>query len=94
MPERISLTTPIAPPTRATYTLKRLSLEPLDERVYIELVGNDGKTLEHTYTGTEATVLMVVLNKANLSTNSLHKRLFTKLIADGVLAGAISGSPD
>jgi hypothetical protein len=55
----------------------------------------DGKTVSHTYSGTDATSLMVALNKVNLSTKSLHRRIIERLQADGVLGtGTISGTPD
>ncbi len=41
-----------------------------------------------------ATTLMRVLNKANLFTKSLHKRIMEKAVADGKLTGTISGPPD
>ena len=44
--------------------------------------------------GTVATTLMIALNKADLSTKSLHKRIMEKAVADGKLAGTISGTPD
>jgi hypothetical protein len=59
--------------------------------------GFRGDNNEYTsigYEGTEATNLMVALNKANLSTKSLHRRIMEKAIADGKLSGTISGVPD
>jgi hypothetical protein len=53
-----------------------------------------GKVLTFTYSGTEARNMMIVLNKANLSSNSLHKRILDKLITDGKIAGSVSGAPD
>lgn len=94
MPELLTLTTPVPTPTRTGYSVRRLDLDWAAPRVYVELAGNDGRILSHVYTGVEATGLMVTLNKANLTANSLQKRIFTKLIADGVLAGAVTGSPD
>lgn len=47
------------------------------------------------YSGDEATQLMIQLNKINLSTQSLHQRVMTRLLADGKLpAGTASGVPD
>jgi len=53
-----------------------------------------GRVQTFTYTGTEARNMMITLNKANLSTNSLHKRVLDKLIADGKIAGTVTGTPD
>ena len=94
MAEQITLTTPVPAPTRTGYHVKRLDLDWDDARIYVELRGNDGQILAHSYEGAEATSLMVTLNKANLTANTLQKRIFTKLIADGVLVGSITGSPD
>lgn len=47
------------------------------------------------YTGDVATTLMTQLNKLNLSTQSLHQRVMTRLVADGKIpGGAASGTPD
>jgi hypothetical protein len=47
------------------------------------------------YTGDLARSFMITLNKANLSTQSLHQRVITKLLADGKIpAGTSSGAPD
>jgi hypothetical protein len=60
-------------------------------------VGFRGENGEYTsvgWGGAEATTLMVALNKANLSSNSLHKRIMNQAITDGKLAGTITGTPD
>ena len=47
------------------------------------------------YSGAQATALMIALNKANLSTNSLNQRVIAQLLADGKLpTGTPSGAPD
>ncbi len=56
-----------------------------------------GTGIESTfqYDGATATSLMVALNKANLSTSSLHKRVLQQLVADGKLTvGTVTGTPD
>jgi len=54
-----------------------------------------GRAIECRYEGAEADALLITLNKANLSTLSLEKRVTQKCQADGKLgAGAITGSPD
>lgn len=54
-----------------------------------------GRTIEVRYEGAEAEALLVVLNKANLSTLSLEKRVTQKCQSDGKLgAGGITGNPD
>lgn len=64
-------------------------------RIHARFVGNAGHRYNAQWDGATATSLMVALNKANLTTNSLHKRLINQALTDGKLpAGSISGSPD
>ncbi len=56
--------------------------------------GDNGEYTSVGWDGATATTLMVALNKANLSTKSLHKRIMEKAVADGKLSGTISGAPD
>jgi len=52
-----------------------------------------GRVLVCRYDGAEADALIVALNKANLSTTSLEKRVLQRCQADGKLgAGTITGS--
>jgi hypothetical protein len=92
MAELITLTTPV--PALATYTVVELHLNWPAESLSIGLRGSNGEMTFHSYSGAEATALMRALNKANLSTSSLQKRAIQQLVADGKLAGTISGSPD
>jgi hypothetical protein len=63
--------------------------------VLVVLRDEHGVRQQITYTGTEATDLIVFLNKANLSTKSLHKRILEKLEADHKIPpGTIIGAPD
>lgn len=66
--------------------------------VYREIDGSGfvagGKSLECRYFGSEAEVLIIALNKANLSTISLEKRLIQRCQTDNKLgAGTIAGTP-
>ena len=56
--------------------------------------GDNGEYTSVGWDGADATTLMIALNKANLSTKSLHKRIMEKAVADGKLNGTISGVPD
>ena len=51
--------------------------------------------IRKVYQGSEASALINALNTANLSTNSLRKRILTKLAADGVIPSgeSIRGTP-
>lgn len=93
--ERIDLTTPV---TVNQCTLARLDLQWRDSIIYIELDSNaviDGQPQKktHTYTGQTARDLMIVLNKADLTVQSLQRRVMNRLIADKVITGTVSGVP-
>ncbi len=95
MPEILTLTTPIVPPTRTAYSFIRLILD-LDAQVIQATVrGSDGVDVRGEWTGTLAVSMMTALNTANLSAGtSLVKLVFQQLIAAGKLpAGSVSGSP-
>ena len=85
--------TPVRPPAKTHYRIVRLTLDWEAACIDIVLKDNTGGTQTHTYSGAEATTLMRGLNTANLTANSLHKRTLTRLIADGKLAGTVSGTP-
>jgi len=95
--EKIALTTPITPQSLTTseYVVRSLTLGWDDERITIVLRDNHGRISHHSYDGAPAVALMRALNKANLSTNSLHRRILTQLAADGkVPSGSVTGAPD
>lgn len=95
MAEQVDLTFPVLPKGGTNFwRVDVLRLFRIAQRVDIVLMGENGETLSHTYTGAEATSLMISLNKANLSIKSLHRRIMEKLIADGILQGSISGIVD
>ena len=92
--EKLNLTTPIPASTLTDYQVMRLDLNWAGQVLHVDIISNTGKHLGHEYRGATAVNLMVALNKANLSVKSLHKRVLEQLVADGILAGSISGSPD
>lgn len=97
MAERIDLQTPYQPdPRQATsFTVWRLDLNWRDAVVGIYLKDDStGVIRTFSYTGQEATNLMVALNKMNLTIKSLHRRVIEKLINDELLSGTIEGTPD
>lgn len=95
MSEKIDLTTPITVPTITSYQITRLTLDIEGAGVIVNLKSNTGERTQCSYNGLEATILMVAMNKMNFTTsNSMQKKVLQKLIADGKLAGTISGSPD
>jgi hypothetical protein len=107
VPIRIALTTPISGPSTPDLEVCHLELHrginyvgpvrQLDKTasyIKIQLVGQNGVGTPFFYTGTEADDLIVGLNKAALNIKDMHTRIMEKLIADGRLAGTITGSPD
>lgn len=93
MSEQLDLTVPVQPPSTLTYRVTVLHLDWPNGVINVTLVDNNGVARTVTYTNAEATTLMGILNTANLSVKSLHKRILEKLVADGKLTGTISGTP-
>jgi hypothetical protein len=88
-------TTPTTHPQTSSWRVDALVLHWADQYLRIIVRSDDGRVIDHAYSGAQATTLMIALNKANLTTNSLHKRALNQLVADGILpAGAIAGAPD
>ena len=92
--EQCDLTIPITPTTLANYQVTRLLLDWYGQFIEITLRGSNGEVKTHTYSGSIALTLIRQLNTANFSTISLHKRIMNRLVTDGVITGAVSGSPD
>lgn len=99
MPESVTFTTPyskVAPATTATLVQLDMSMEL--GRIYAVLKGDSGERFEGTWSdaaGENATTLMRALNKANLSTKSLQRRVIEQGVADGKWpALTINGVPD
>lgn len=94
--EQIDLTSPfVVNPTSTTFfRVDFLAFDRPGAKIYITVSNGSGVSQNFNYTGSIATNMMNVLNKANLSTNSLHKRVLNQLISDGKLSGTVSGNPD
>lgn len=96
--EKIDLTTPEQYPlptkTVAAWQVTELHLQWRGAHIGIVLEGPEGERREIHYNGQIATSLMVALNKANLATKSLHKRILEYLVTDGKMAGTITGAVD
>lgn len=96
--EQHALTTPVTGPTKTTYTIRFILLDWEGKRVEISVVDNTGKVSNKRYDDTTTPTgqsLMVTLNKADLSANSLHRRALNRLATDGVIeVGTVTGTPD
>lgn len=91
--EQVNLTTPVTRPSTTLYRVTYVAFDFANSRISIELTDDVGNKLGATYEGATATTLMLALNKTDLSVQSLQRRILARLIADGKLAGTISGSP-
>ena len=96
MAERLDLTTPEGAVAACTnLSVTSLHLDWSGARITAKFQGDNGKSYGAFWEGTVATTLMLALNKANLTSNSLHKRVINQALTDGKLpAGTISGIPD
>jgi hypothetical protein len=98
MAEQLNLVTPDqATPGTPDYRVVLLTLAfegPEGSYIVIGLQGSTGTRRTFTYEGATARALILALNTVNLSVKSLQRRVLERLIADGKLAGAISGTPD
>lgn len=97
MAEKLSLTTPVTPAIPATndYTVRSLFLGWDEQRIVVIVRDNNGTTTTATWDGAPAVALMLAINKANLTNNSLHKRVLNQLVTDGKLpTGTVTGIPD
>lgn len=93
--EQVDLTTSISKPSITYYRVGRLELDWDRAIIEIHLIFTPtGEKFITGYTGTEATNLMVIMNKKNFTTISMQKTILQKLIADGKISGIISGNPD
>jgi hypothetical protein len=92
MAETLILTTP---QSVTDYKIVILKLDWNQKSIVIVLEDTQGDKLKKSYSGAEAEALIIALNKANLSTLSLQKRILQRLVTDGLMAdGAVTGSPD
>lgn len=95
MAEQVDLTTPIDRGTISNYQVGALLLDRQASRIDIRLFDpGTGETANFSYEGQIALDLMIALNKLDLSTTSLHKRIMNRLIADGKIDGTVSGTPE
>lgn len=94
--ETLQLTTSEITPQVVTsdYRVIYLALDWENKLIVIRLRGTNGEHKSVMYEEAIATTLMTALNKADLSVKSLHKRILERIIADGFLAGTITGVPD
>lgn len=96
--ERTDLTTPIAKPAISSYQIQSLLLEPLANRITVDLLANNGEHVLKVYNQDTTPTGASLLSSLNTSNNSgvnpsLVKKVFNRLIADGVITGTVAGTP-
>ena len=93
--EKVMLTTPV--PAATEYQIVGITLRwAANDRcsISVTLNPNAGESISHSYSGAPACVMLRALNKADLSTVSLQRRILNQLITDKVIAGTVEGSPE
>ena len=100
--EQLDLTSPLAYAARveqsvevSTYRVVSIYFDWEAPLIVVRVRDERNVIVSATYENATATTLMTQLNKLDLSTQSLHKRILNRLVADGKLpAGTVTGSPD
>jgi len=97
MAEIVTLTVPL--PATSTLRIADLDLNvrgSMIRVIFAEFAAGvwvpNGREIIAEWNGPTADALLLALNKANLTTQSLAQRVFTQAIADGKLAGTQSGT--
>lgn len=92
--EKLQLTAPIAPPSISDWAITSMRMDWETANITVELKGTNGERQAFSYDGATALNLIRALNTANLSTKSLQRRIFERLISDNLLVGTVAGIPD
>lgn len=95
MAEQVDLVTPVTKPSITNYRVSYMNLDIDNARITVFLTANNGETLQKVYDSTTTptgATLLHALNTGNFSTNSLLRAVYNRLIADGVIAGTVTGA--
>lgn len=92
--EKVTQTSPTTFPSITDWEINVLYLGWREQRIHIDIISNTDVRKSHEYLGQDAKNKMIALNKANLSIKSLYRRIYEFLVADGIIEGVITGSPD
>lgn len=87
--EKMTLTTPVD-----SYEITFVALDWHNSQIVIGYKNELGQAHSLVIIGAPALTMMTDMNKADFTVKSIHKTCLEKLNADGVLIGAISGTPD
>lgn len=93
--ESVNLTTPIVRPSTTSCTIDELHLYTTGRRIVVDLICVNGNPISKQYdafsTPTGATLLNQLNTSNNSAGNSLIRKVYTRLITDGVISGTITG---
>lgn len=100
--EQVDLPAPIPKPSQTRWKLGYLLIDNANKRVSVQLIGDVGENVTCDYptpppggsSQPSGATLISTLNTANLTSNSLIKRTFNRVITDGCIAGTVTGTPD
>jgi hypothetical protein len=95
MAEQVDLVTPVAKPSITNYRVSYMNLDIDNARITVFLTANNGETLQKVYDATTTptgATLLHALNTGNFTANSLLRAVYNRLIADGVIAGTVTGA--
>ncbi len=94
--ERVDLSVPETK-SNTSYHVQRLTLDLDASTIMVELKGVNGEALTKIYNQNSTPTGAALLSSLNVSNNSagtsLIKRVYNRLLADGVVAGMVSGTP-
>jgi hypothetical protein len=99
MPETVNLAAPITKPATTAIQLQSLNIDLIAGSVYVVWKGDNNEIFSASYptpspnAQPSGMALITALNTANLSTVSLVKRIYNRLITDGYIAGTVAGTP-
>jgi hypothetical protein len=95
--QAVTLTAPEATGTRTGWNVQLLHIEKQGAgwRIVVELVDNLGNVVRDEHTGASAATLLNALNTANLTTNSLLRRILLHVQSEAkIAAGSVTGTPE
>ena len=91
----MELLTLTVPQSVTSYRVDALALDWAGKSITVVVTDGFGKQFRFGYGEAKAVNMMTILNKANLSVQSLHSRILQQLVTDGFLpAGSVTGTPD
>lgn len=97
MAEKVTLTVAETKPENTAYEVERLTFDIKAKTIHVQLLGDNGEALSKVYDSTTTPTgasLLTTVNTSDNRTVSLIKKVYNRLIADGILVGTVSGTPD